>query len=93
MENKTKILTAIVIGLALLTGCGDKTKETLSNYRGTYQEPVEPQAGYQRYAIRLQKKYPNKLGRLDSRDIYAFLREINNEKMLRADGTIKLPIY
>ena len=87
MKNLKKIVFPVMLGLALLTSCGDKPKEILNTYKGTYQKDVQTGAGYQKYAIELKREYPEKLGGLDSRDIYMFLsQELNDNKMLMKDG-------
>jgi len=95
MTNLTKkLIVTGALGLALLTGCAEDAEKVLSEYKSTYEEPVEAGAGYQKYAIRLKKAYPEKLGKLNLQEVYMILRdEFNNGKKLRADGNITLPKY
>ena len=94
MKNLKRLGLSVMFGLALLTSCGDKPKETLENYIDTYQEQVEPGTGYQKYAIELKRKYPEKLDDLDNRDISRFLKQyLNDNQPLERDGKITLPKY
>lgn len=87
-------IAGIGFGLALLTNACERSDKILKNYCGTYTIGVNPEDGYDKYALELKSKYPKVLGHIDYRDISIFLKdELNQSKMLMKNGNITIPDY
>ena len=80
-------------GLALvLTGCGVNSGEILSRNSGVNEEYIVSGDTYWKYAENLQREYPE-LNKLDTRDVYMRIMELNRDKRLRYGETVLIPVY
>ena len=92
MKNLTKKLAPVVLGLALLTGCGQNPIEILEENKGKQTKTIQKGDTYWDYAKEIQKKNPE-LAKLDIRDLCAYLKEFNDGKELRYGESAELPKY
>ncbi len=89
---KDILIIGTFCGLAMLTGCEDKTMEVLKNNKGTQTTTIQKGDTYWGYAIELRKNN-SKLRELDKRDVWMYLRDYNDGRELIAGEDAKLPTY
>ncbi|MEK6906351.1 MAG: hypothetical protein AABW81_01880 [Nanoarchaeota archaeon] len=101
-NNLIKKIGFGILSLAVLGNVACKKKEDiygtpeyiLKHPCKTYEISVEPNDGYDKYALIVKKEYSKKLGNIDYQDISIFLKkELNKGKELDIHDNITLPSY
>ena len=69
-------------------------REIMKENKGVNIMEIKKGDTYWGYAKELKKKYPEKLGDIDIRDVHIIIKkEYNNGKDLREGEKVKLPVY
>ena len=91
MKKINKLLSLGLLTVGALA-CGKTNYEILNKNSGFREEYVERGDTYWDFAEELRDRYPE-LKKIDKRDIYQRISELNDNKMLKYGETVLIPEY
>ena len=92
MRNLRNFLGALALTGIVLAGC-ETDYSKLHKNMGVREEQIVRGNTYWDFAVKLKKEYPEKLGEIDTKNLYMYLEEINGNRGLIAGEKVKLPVY